>query len=915
MVLAAFLIVAGFLSGLMVYSIRGKDHAHERAEIAILAGSRWQVSWAASSIYGQFGVLRSLDYAINEIYSVTGGGAAFDERASEYLNAYLNLEDTLCDDISITTSDGKTRARGNDILILPDVARRAFESGKAIGYDPQTDTIVFAIKADYGQDAVLIAEYSGDGFGSVFAGVNYDDYGVTAMINSSGDVIWSTAARDGLPEITGSFIEYLNLFKFTKSDAQTVKEKLKTGARGTFDTKFGKTNYMFAFTPFDDSSIPENDFFMLNGADCDAYIERVSVYRKDILIAGGIVFGCILLAAGISILIARDRAVRTQRENERLINIVERDPLTGLYKRETFLKKCRQFIDEREDDYYMMSCFDVDDFKVINELYGEERGDEVLISIARNLERLTSGTDCVYCRLFADSFAIINAKKNFSYVNSENLLNMINADLGGDITLSLSVGRYDIVDRSISVDRMLEYAQIAKTYVKGRYDRHLEVYDDSMSERLLQNKKLAEEAAGALKAGDFEVWYQPQYNFVNKTISGAEALVRWKHPVRGLIPPNEFIPVFELNGFIFELDKYVWKKAAEFVASRINAGEPYIPISVNVSRYDLFCDDFLETITEIVTMNGLTTDKLRLEITESAFAKDTDHVMQIVDALRAKGFIVEMDDFGSSYSSLNALKDVNADVIKLDMRFLSASDNGSRGGIILESCVRMGRLLGMSLVAEGVETRRQADFLCSVGCYDMQGYYFAKPMSESVFRSLISRTNLQTRLGSDMPKSEYNLSELWDIDEILSILFSGYIGPCAILETYLSRCEIIRVSESFRKEVQTDLPLNKLMNIDVFTVIQEDSAKSARAVLNSAVESGEVRGGEVIIDVRGGTATFAKIKYELRVIAKSVSRSMLLCKVQNVTDIADKEPAQAAKTKKKDSAKKKSVSEQSEQKE
>lgn len=247
-------------------------------------------------------------------------------------------------------------------------------------------------------------------------------------------------------------------------------------------------------------------------------------------------------------------------------------------------------------------------------------------------------------------------------------------------------------------------------------------YTEKLRENMLGEQEIAGMMNTALEEKQFLLHYQPQYNHSTKRIVGAEALVRWRHPERGLISPGIFIPIFEKNGFITKLDLFVFEQVCVFLKSCMDQKIPIIPISSNFSRQDIFHPDFAELLEEIRKKYEVPAKYLRVEITETAVVGNSAYVNEVVKKLHEYGYIVEMDDFGSGYSSLNVLKDIDLDIIKLDMLFLAEANDNNRGGTILSSIIRMAKWLGMPVIAEGVETLAQADFLSSLGCECVQGY-------------------------------------------------------------------------------------------------------------------------------------------------------------------------------------------------
>ncbi|NLC78609.1 MAG: EAL domain-containing protein, partial [Ruminococcaceae bacterium] len=410
------------------------------------------------------------------------------------------------------------------------------------------------------------------------------------------------------------------------------------------------------------------------------------------------------------------------RESADKIEASRIDELTGLYNRKSFLEEAAKMVAKKEAGYYVMSCFDIESFKIINDQYGTKTGDEVLKYIADTINRAIVSFGGVCCRVASDNFAMLYP---CSFIGSKELEKNhrdTTTPPGIDHPIVVRIGRYIVNDLSLSVNAMYDRASMAEMSIRGRYDKHIAQYDETMRESLIREQQIVNEMYDALKDGQFEPWFQPQYNHASGALIGAEILVRWRRPNTGLlVPPNDFIPVFERNGFIYEMDKYIWESACLLIRKWIVEGNEPIPVSVNISRVDLFREDFFETITGFVKKYDVPVDLLRLEITESAFANSAKKLISVVNELIEYGFTVEIDDFGSGYSSLNILKDVPATVLKLDMKLLESSHDSKRAGSILESVVRMAKWLGMSVIAEGVETLDQADYLKSIGCYNIQG--------------------------------------------------------------------------------------------------------------------------------------------------------------------------------------------------
>ena len=288
----------------------------------------------------------------------------------------------------------------------------------------------------------------------------------------------------------------------------------------------------------------------------------------------------------------------------------------------------------------------------------------------------------------------------------------------------------------------------------------------------------------ALATGQIEVWYQPQVDYMYGEIIGAEALARWNHPELGWISPVEFIPVLENCGKVHDLDLYIWEEACRN-AGRWRAasdGNP-VPISVNVSRAEMFETGLLEHFKKLQRKYGLPDGSLHLEVTESAFVEEADRLYGIIEAMRDNDMVVEMDDFGSGLSSLNMLKNVPVDVVKLDMGFVRDGVNEERGGVVLSSIIRMLQGLDTPIIAEGVETLEQAEMLKNMGCHLMQGYHFSRPMPLEEFEDFVA-SNTSVDDAERRKRKDSRLEDLMSFDKESSYLFNEAIGGTMFFFTH-----------------------------------------------------------------------------------------------------------------------------------
>ncbi len=578
------------------------------------------------------------------------------------------------------------------------------------------------------------------------------------------------------------------------------------------------------------------------------------------------------------------------RETAATINMLQRDMLTGLYNREIFFEKAKEMIAKKPVGYYVMASFNIDNFKVINDQYGTDKGDLVLKHVADCLDRCMKLLNGICCRVTADNFAVLYP----SEVMDSEVLAKCHQKIAAPECLGRSfgvrIGRYVVTDPAISASAMYDRATVAEMSVKGRYDVFIAQYDESMLLRMLREQEIVNEMNGALAEGQFEIWFQPQFNHSSGALIGAEALVRWCHPRKGLVSPGEFIPVFERNGFVYELDKYVWDQACRNLRKWLDAGRDPLPISVNISRYDLFQEDLLDSITRLVSRYDLPAELLRFEITESAFAGASDRIIDVVEMLKGKGFIVEIDDFGSGYSSLNILKDVPADILKLDMRFLESGRNPARGGNILESVVRMAKWLGMPVIAEGVETIEQAEFLKSIGCYYIQGYLYARPMPLDDYEAFVNDYEKEREMFALKTMENLDNNTFWDPKSLETLIFNSYVGGACIYEYYDGKIELLRINENYIHELGVDsLSEAEVLELDLSRYMDEENKALMLENITCAIQTGKESNCEVCLSNLPGSGSLTYILTAVRVIATVGSCHLLYCSVINMTALREAE--------------------------
>lgn len=580
----------------------------------------------------------------------------------------------------------------------------------------------------------------------------------------------------------------------------------------------------------------------------------------------------------------RLRNVISLRETAATINELQKDRLTGLYSRSAFFDKAEAMIKEAEAGHYVIGCFDIDNFKIFNDLYGTKQGDDALRYIASVFQEGIEPMGGICSRIMADNFAILYPT---SFLASQELAKITQkaAKLYGSLRpLSFCIGRYVVDDTSLSVSAMYDRAVIASNSVKGRVDVNIAFFDESMRDKLLVEQRVVGEMKSALKDGQFEPWFQPQYNHATGELIGAEVLVRWRHPVRGMIPLGDFIPIFEKNGFIYEMDRYIWEQTCICLHRWLEEGRKPLPVSVNISRCDVFRDELVSDLIGLIHKYELPTELLRLEITESAFSQGTDQIIKVVKQLVGLGFTVEIDDFGSGYSSLNTIKDVPAQIIKLDMKFLCKTKASQRSGNIIESMVRMAKWLNMTVIAEGVETIKQADFLKSIGCYYIQGYLYAKPMCLQDYEALAACSTKQCKVESLETVENLDNNAFWNPNSIDTLISNSYLGGACVYEYTEGRLELIRANDKYIKVLgSAGMNLENALKLNWFEFLDAESSKKMVAIIQEAsTTSSECTEEFVFINLPGCQAK-TYLRLTLRVIAKSGTRYLIYCTNENIT--------------------------------
>ncbi len=411
------------------------------------------------------------------------------------------------------------------------------------------------------------------------------------------------------------------------------------------------------------------------------------------------------------------------------------DELTKLNNKINFIDLVKEELDAHPNGSYYMILSDINDFKFINEIYGRNNADQLLVIIANNIVELAH-SNSIYCRWNADIFATLARKEDVDLEKLEYVIRH-RTDATSNISrpIVIHVGVLEIKgDTKMSVTSMVDRCKLAISSIKQDMNHRLVVYDDKLREDRLWEQQIITEIYDAIRYDEIIPYLQPQYNSKG-VLEGGEVLVRWNHPKEGLLPPDRFIPILENNGLISQVDCHIWESTCKILSKWKKEGRNMY-LSINISPKDFYFVDIYQVITNLITKYELEPSMLHLEITESSVMNNANENITTLNRLRDDGFLVEMDDFGSGFSSLNMLKDMPVDVLKIDMVFLQKTSNYDKSTIILKSIINMAKDLKLDQITEGVETEEQLRMLKAMGCNLFQGYYFSKPVPLEEFEKL-----------------------------------------------------------------------------------------------------------------------------------------------------------------------------------
>lgn len=518
---------------------------------------------------------------------------------------------------------------------------------------------------------------------------------------------------------------------FVSPSKDIIKKRLSSYKLGNY-WSFSKNQLLLnSFVP-----INYDNWFVLISVPAN----MISISNLDVLL---LLFSVIIIIFYLLYIMIKRVNIIYDNTHQSMMKFAFNDDVTGGPNSNKFLLEARKVFANPANDNknYAMVLMDIAKFKVINEIYGYDTANRILKDVADIIKRNIRTTD-LSTRYFAATFAFLMRYNDVSEISktvdkilaeidvyNATMMNEFKDVKRGLITkLVLLFGVYLVADKNLSINTMCDRALLAKRTIKANVNQHIAFYDETLRTKLLNDKKIEDEMYSALERNEFVMYLQPKFDMHTLKVVGSEALVRWIHPTKGFIPPCDFIPLFEQNGFILNLDHYIWEQACKTIRKWINWGLTPTPISVNVSRLHLNSDDFIDFLLHLIKKYNIPAQLLELELTESACFEDIEKFLDILNTLKKYGFNIAMDDFGVGYSSLNMLRKIPVDILKLDKEFISTSTADEKGKVVVKHVLAMAKNLNLKTVSEGIETKDQAEFLSIAGCDIAQGFLFARPM-------------------------------------------------------------------------------------------------------------------------------------------------------------------------------------------
>lgn len=636
----------------------------------------------------------------------------------------------------VMTSDGLSYNVAYRPYFQEAIKGRAAVSDTLNDYTDDKPINVYAVPIFHNQEvvALVLASVNTEDLKKYLEVESFSNQGYSYIVKANGDAVASSVHANSL----GAFDNIIDLLKKTElrdgDDLETITKNMATGKSGSYTSFYGGMERHTIYKP-----LAINDWYMMTVVPTQV----VSVQTTQI---SWYSFMLIFAALAVITLLFIIIFVFQNRSKKKLERIAFVDEVTGGNNWQKFKLEATEILETKNLGHCALLTFDIDRFRFINEEYGHEKGDEVLRMVVGILKP-RMGKQESYARVSGDHFAILCVCDSQDKITQRirefvRVLNIEREAIGIKERLSCHFGIYTIEDKSGNLEKIREKANMARIAAKTAENNRWFFYSDAFRKKIGDEKEIIDQMEDALENNEFEMYLQPKYNLHINEYCGCEALVRWQHPQKGLISPGEFIPIFEQTGFIKKLDMFMLEEACKMLKLWEKRKYPVLPISVNISRKNLKQTGFVDNVLNITNQYRIDRGSLEIELTESSIFEDVDRMIEVGEAFREYGFKISMDDFGSGYSSINLLGNLPLDVIKMDQGFFNSHLKREQNHIVVEATINMIKKLGMTVVAEGIETEEEVEMLRALGCDIIQGYYFGKPMTISEFEEQISKSKM-----------------------------------------------------------------------------------------------------------------------------------------------------------------------------
>lgn len=680
--------------------------------------------------------LNNLDLVANQLSErmVLKGTSAGEnsERFNEVFQEYCAANTNVGEKIFIADKNGK--ALFSDSSTLEVSGRKYFRlaiegipniSDRVVSRLNGNEIFIISVPVTYqgGIIGTVQKQYTPDEMYNLCSLSLFSSQGSMYVINSEGYILISSENEEYNQESV-SYVRTLYA-QGNQEASKKLEDDIKNDNSGFMETIQNGKKIFSAYTPIEEL----HDWYLISSIATDAVSPNANIVVRMFYF----ILLVIVIIVGTSLFLFLWYKNKQQANLEHIAFV---DTVTQGNTYNKFMVDLHETLQKNPEKQYYLLSFDIDNFKYVNNYYGFDLGDRILFHIYENIGKMLLPSETI-ARVSGDHFVVL-----LENVEQERLDCILEQMEEEGVTVHFSAGLYRIDNPEESVNLMLDKASTAAQSSKGVFHKRVELYSEKFDQLMIYNEQMKRSVEQALAGDEMIPYFQPKVNVLNGKLVGAEALARWLTKEGKLIPPNEFIPICEKTGLIVELDMMIFEKTLRFLRKNLDAGRQCVPISVNFSRLHLPNRNFLSLVLEKLQEYRIPPNLIEIELTESVIFDNFELIEKFAQSLREAGLLIAMDDFGSGYSSLNLLKDIPIDVLKIDRGFLKETSNADKQRIILSTIAKMAEQLHINVVVEGVETKENVEMMKEFGCTVAQGYYFAKPMDETAFQVIYEEGSL-----------------------------------------------------------------------------------------------------------------------------------------------------------------------------